>query len=49
MDEEAMKIVAGWHPTHIFDDVIPVLKKAGISEEQIESMFVDNPRRTFGG
>lgn len=49
MNEEVMKFVSGWHPTHLFDDVIPDLIKAGISEEQIESMFVDNPRRTFGG
>lgn len=49
MNEEVMQLVSGWHPTHLFDDVIPDLIKAGISEEQIESMFVDNPRRTFGG
>ncbi|HEX7064447.1 MAG TPA: phosphotriesterase-related protein, partial [Bacillales bacterium] len=49
MSEEVKQLVRSWHPTHIFDDVIPVLKEVGISEEQIESMFVDNPRRTFGG
>ncbi|MBX6352519.1 MAG: phosphotriesterase [Thermoflavifilum sp.] len=46
---QAAALMENWHPTHIFDHVIPVLRKAGISEEQIERIFVDNPRRIFGG
>ena len=32
---------------HIPDDVVPALRKAGISEEDIQAMIVDNPRRIF--
>ena len=32
------------YPTHIFENVIPALKKAGLSPTQINIMLVDNPR-----
>jgi phosphotriesterase-related protein len=38
-----------WHYTHISDDVLPALRARGVSEEQITTMLVDNPRRYFGG
>ncbi|MFC1895217.1 hypothetical protein ACFL0Q_00935 [Thermodesulfobacteriota bacterium] len=38
-----------WHPTHLFKNSIPVLKKAGVTEEQIDAIVRDNPRRIFGG
>ncbi len=38
-----------WNFRHIPDDVIPALRKEGVSEEQIRSMSVDNPRRIFEG
>lgn len=41
------KIVPNWHFDHIPDDVIPALKSAGVSEQQITTMTVDNPRRIF--
>jgi phosphotriesterase-related protein len=45
--EEAEKLLANWHITHLFDNVIPLLKDAGISDEQIDQIFVENPRRIF--
>ena len=42
-------VMPNWKPTHIFEDVLPVLRKAGINEEQISTMMVDNPRRFFEG
>ncbi len=36
-----------WNFTHISDDVLPALRKAGVSDEQIEQMMVQNPRRYF--
>ena len=36
-----------WNFRHIPDDVIPALRKEGVSEEQIRAMTVDNPRRVF--
>ena len=36
-----------WNFRHIPDDVIPALRKVGVTEEQIETMTVTNPRRVF--
>jgi len=40
-------VVPNWHFNFIPDVVIPELKSAGVSEEQIRMMTVDNPRRVF--
>ncbi|SFS77462.1 phosphotriesterase family protein [Saccharopolyspora flava] len=42
--EEAMP---NWHFTHIHDVVLPALREAGVSEQQLTTMLVDNPRRYF--
>lgn len=39
--------VPNWHFRHISDDVLPALKGAGVSEDQISLMTVENPRRIF--
>jgi phosphotriesterase-related protein len=36
-----------WHYNHIPDDILPALRKAGVSDEQIEQMLVRNPRAIF--
>jgi phosphotriesterase-related protein len=36
-----------WHFNFIPDEVIPALREAGVSEEQVRMMTVDNPRRIF--
>ncbi len=36
-----------WHYLHISDDVIPALKQRGVTDEQIRTMMVDNPRDIF--
>jgi phosphotriesterase-related protein len=41
------KILPNWHFNHIPDNVIPALMQAGVIEEQIKTMTVDNPRRIF--
>jgi phosphotriesterase-related protein len=38
-----------WNFEHLFDDVLPALRSRGVSEAQIETMLVDNPRRYFAG
>ena len=40
-------ILPNWHYLHIQNDVVPALKKRGISDEQITTMLVDNPRDIF--
>ena len=36
-----------WHYLHIHNDVIPALKERGVTDEQLTTMMVDNPRRIF--
>ncbi len=43
------EIVGNWYPTHVFKNVIPELKKSGVTDEQIHTMTVDNPRKMFEG
>ncbi len=46
---EAVKLVANWTPTHVFKNIVPALRKAGVGEEKIKAMLVDNPRGYFQG
>ena len=39
--------VPNWHFRHISEDVLPALREAGVSDEQINQMMVENPRRIF--
>ena len=36
-----------WDYRHVCDVVIPSLRESGVSEQQIRSMTVENPRRIF--
>ena len=48
LPEQAVKaILPNWHYLHIHNDVIPALRKRGVTEEQIHTMMVDNPRAIF--
>jgi phosphotriesterase-related protein len=42
-----MDLLPQWHYTHIHDDVLPYVREHGVTEEQIETMLVANPRRYF--
>jgi phosphotriesterase-related protein len=46
---EAMIPVAvpNWHYLHIHNDVLPALKARGVTDDQITTMLVDNPRTIF--
>ena len=39
--------VPNWNYTHISDHVLPALRERGVTDEQITTMLVDNPRRYF--
>lgn len=41
------EILPNWHYLHIHNDVIPALRERGVTEEQINTMLVGNPRRIF--
>ncbi len=40
-------VLPRWNFLHIHNDVIPALKKQGVTDEQIETMLVHNPRKIF--
>jgi phosphotriesterase-related protein len=47
-EEELVKaVLPNWHYLHISDDVLPALKERGVTDEQITTMMVDNPRKIF--
>ncbi|MBO0825965.1 MAG: phosphotriesterase-related protein, partial [Actinobacteria bacterium] len=43
------RFAPSWHYQHLFDDVLPALRARGVTDAQIETMLVANPRRYFGG
>ena len=38
-----------WSPIHFHDRIVPRLREGGASDEQIQALLVDNPRRFFAG
>lgn len=40
-------VMPRWHFNYIPDEILPALREAGVSEEDITTMTVDNPRRIF--
>src|ERR1700712_1713441 len=48
LPEETLPIaLPNWHYLHIHNDVIPALKNRGVTDEQLATMLVDNPRTIF--
>jgi phosphotriesterase-related protein len=40
-------VIPNWHYLHIHNDVLPALKRRGVTDEQIKRMLIDNPRQIF--
>lgn len=47
LSPEIMETIRNWEPTHIFKHILPALRNAGVPEEKINTMMVENPRRYF--
>jgi len=48
LPEAAVPVVLpNWHYLHIHNDVIPALKERGVTDAQITTMLIDNPRKIF--
>jgi phosphotriesterase-related protein len=45
--DEAKRSLPNWHYLRIHEDVLPALRERGVTEEQITTMLVDNPRKIF--
>ena len=41
------QVLPNWHYLHIHTDVLPALKHRGVTEGQINSMLIENPRAIF--
>jgi phosphotriesterase-related protein len=40
-------LMVNWHPSHVLKNVVPALKMLGVTEAQVKTILVDNPRRLF--
>ena len=49
IEPDAFPFLADWNYLHIETAVLPYLREHGVTEEQITTMLVDNPRRIFEG
>jgi phosphotriesterase-related protein len=47
IDPQVMALMPQWHYTHIHEEVLPYLREHGVTDDQIETMLVTNPRRYF--
>ncbi len=47
--EATKQLLANWTYVNVFNNIIPALKEAGVSEDKIDTLMVENPRRLFGG
>ena len=47
IDPAVLPFLPQWHYLHIHDEVLPYLREQGVTEDQITTMLVDNPRRYF--
>ncbi len=47
MPPETAKLVQNWTPTHVLKNIVPALRNAGVGEDKIRTMMVENPRRFF--
>jgi phosphotriesterase-related protein len=45
MVEQLEPLAKDWSMTFLFESVIPVLKESGMTDEQLETMLVENPKR----
>jgi phosphotriesterase-related protein len=45
--ESVEQLLANWHITHLFDNIVPTLKNAGVTDEQIDQIFIENPKNLF--
>jgi phosphotriesterase-related protein len=47
IDPNVRPLMTQWHYLHIEQEVLPYLREHGVTEEQIQTMLVDVPRRYF--
>ena len=43
------QFLPNWEPTHLFKRILPKMREIGLTDADIDTIFVDNPARYFGG
>ncbi|MFO7964638.1 MAG: phosphotriesterase-related protein [Desulfobacterales bacterium] len=49
LPEAYRPLLENYHITHVFKNILPFFKKAGITDEQVNTIMSENPRRLFAG
>jgi phosphotriesterase-related protein len=49
MNEQVTQIMGNWHPAHIFENILPMLRENGITENQIDKLLGVNAVSLFAG
>jgi phosphotriesterase-related protein len=47
LPEKDREVMKNWNFTNIFRNILPAIKKAGITDKQIDTIMTDNPARLF--
>jgi phosphotriesterase-related protein len=47
LDPGLLEFLPNWHYLHVVNDVLPALLERGVTQDQIDAMLIDNPRRWF--
>ena len=47
-EELRQQLVPKWTMTYVLDEIVPALKEAGVTDEQVDQMMVQNPQRWLG-
>ncbi len=47
--EDYLPLIANWNPAHLFQNIIPTLKNNGVTDDQIQTIIQENPKRLFEG
>jgi phosphotriesterase-related protein len=47
IQQDLLALLPQWRYTHLHQDVLPYLLEHGVSQDQIDTMLVANPRRYF--
>ena len=45
IDPAVLPFLAQWHYLHIGEEVLPYVRGRGVTEDEITTMLVENPRR----
>ena len=43
------QFMPNWEPTHLFKRILPKMREMGLTQADIDTIFVSNPARYFGG